>query len=303
MKIPHLFIQTIHGAFGDKGREWLESLEQIISVYLEKWGLHIIGPVEKLSYNYVLRVKDKKNTPYILKLGVPSFDFRNEVQTVIAYNGEGCARWIKADPDNGVLLLEQLSPGKMLSELDDEEKVIEEYVNVWMRIKRPLHKNSKAPMIADWAEALQRYLLKYPNNNGPIANQMVQHALECFEEITKTSKGLELLHGDLHHENILFSKDRGWLAIDPKGVIGDPYFDVAAFLYNHLFTKPNPRKCLENRIQSISEKLDLNAFRLIKASFAMSTLSACWAVGDMSEGENSFQCAKWLLEMLGGINE
>ncbi|RJT15552.1 3'-kinase, partial [Mesorhizobium waimense] len=41
------------------------------------------------------------------------------------------------------------------------------------------------------------------------------------------------LHGDLHHENILHGP-RGWLAIDPKGVLGDPGFDAANMFYNPL---------------------------------------------------------------------
>ena len=42
-----------------------------------------------------------------------------------------------------------------------------------------------------------------------------------------------LLHGDLHHENIMHGP-RGWLAIDPKGVLGDPGFDAANMFYNPL---------------------------------------------------------------------
>jgi streptomycin 6-kinase len=34
------------------------------------------------------------------------------------------------------------------------------------------------------------------------------------------------LHGDLHHENVL-SSPRGWLAIDPKGIWGDPAYEAA----------------------------------------------------------------------------
>lgn len=34
------------------------------------------------------------------------------------------------------------------------------------------------------------------------------------------------LHGDLHHDNVL-SSPRGWLAIDPKGVSGDPAYEPA----------------------------------------------------------------------------
>jgi streptomycin 6-kinase len=40
------------------------------------------------------------------------------------------------------------------------------------------------------------------------------------------------LHGDLHHGNVLDFKERGWLAIDPKGLIGDRGFDFANIFCN-----------------------------------------------------------------------
>ena len=46
-------------------------------------------------------------------------------------------------------------------------------------------------------------------------------------------KEVRPLHGDLHHENIMHGP-RGWLAIDPKGVLGDPAFDAANWFYNPL---------------------------------------------------------------------
>lgn len=40
------------------------------------------------------------------------------------------------------------------------------------------------------------------------------------------------LHGDLHHDNILHSETRGWLAIDPQGLFGNPIYDCANIFGN-----------------------------------------------------------------------
>lgn len=48
-------------------------------------------------------------------------------------------------------------------------------------------------------------------------------ALDLLSEDQQNS----VLHGDLHHENILHSDGRGWLAIDPQGLIGNPIYDCA----------------------------------------------------------------------------
>jgi len=124
-------------------------------------------------------------------------------------------------------------------------------------------------------------------------------AREYFTFITKTSAGPELLHGDLHHENILYCHDLGWTAIDPKGVSGDPYFDIASFLINHLHERESPNDLLRQRIDLISKELGLERERLLKASIAMSTLYAAWGIEDGdSEWENTYKCVKWMQELL-----
>ena len=41
-----------------------------------------------------------------------------------------------------------------------------------------------------------------------------------------------VLHGDLHPQNLLWAQDRGWVAIDPHGLVGDPGYDVGPLLIN-----------------------------------------------------------------------
>src|SRR4051794_19486500 len=100
MKIPSKFQGKIINAFGSDGRVWLESLEHTVQTFLQKWNLTNEGPVENLSYNYVIKVTDSKGTPLILKLGVPNFDTSNEMVTLKAYDGNGCAKLLKSDPEN-----------------------------------------------------------------------------------------------------------------------------------------------------------------------------------------------------------
>ena len=299
MQIPVAFQEKIKNAFGEAGKVWLESLETRIQTYLTKWQLTAIGPVDNLSYNYVLRVADSEDSLFILKLGVPHFDIQNEIYTIQAYDGDGCAKLLKADEENGVMLLEQLSPGTMLSEVKDESLVLQYYVKVWQSLRRPASDYKEAPLVRDWFNGLQRYRKAYKNGNGPISNHDIDLAEQCFQYVTETSAGTELLHGDLHHENILFSQEHGWTAIDPKGVLGDPYFDLISFLLNYLHTKDNPKELLQFRVNVISEQLALDRQRLLKAAIAMATLSACWSIEEQEPSwEKTYQCVKWFHEFL-----
>lgn len=290
---------TIVNAFGEAGEKWLETLEETVQFYLEKWNLKFLGPVSNLSYNYVCKVQTETGEPMILKVGVPNWDFSNEINTLRIYDGVGCAKLIKVAPEDGVMLLEALVPGTMLSEVQDEEQVLEHYMLVWKAIRRPISDVKDKATILDWATALPKYQEKHKSADGPLDMELVRAAGEFFKGLTETSTGLELLHGDLHHENILFSENRGWLAIDPKGVIGDPYFDLISFLFNHLFDKKDPEGTLKYRIESLVDGLGLNRERLLKAGVAMSVLSVCWSIEDLNpDWHSAYQCAKWIYDLL-----
>ncbi|MFS0775150.1 aminoglycoside phosphotransferase family protein [Neobacillus sp. 3P2-tot-E-2] len=295
MIISRKFQEKIINAFGQAGEAWIESLEKRVETYLQKWELTSEGPVDNLSYNFVIKVTDSHGTPLILKLGVPNFDTRNEMVTLQAYNGEGCAKLLKSDPENGVMLLERLVPGKMLSAESDEMVVLENFIKVWKAIRRPVPVGTPTPSLSHWFEGLTRYRNA---GEGPIPLKHVQLAEEYFHQVMETSEGPQLLHGDLHHENILYSEEKGWMAIDPKGVAGDPYFDVISFLINQLESKSDPRTILKLRIDTISGQMGLDRGRLLKAAIALGTLYACWGVEDLADWETTYQCVKWFIEFL-----
>jgi len=74
------------------------------------------------------------------------------------------------------------------------------------------------------------------------------------------------LHGDLHHENILYDPiiDQ-YRPIDPKGLIGDPAFECAAFLRNPIEsipTHPDLYNFTIGRINRLSQALDLDPSRI-----------------------------------------
>ncbi|WP_045518422.1 aminoglycoside phosphotransferase family protein [Neobacillus niacini] len=295
MNIPEEFQEKIINAFGFEGKAWLESLPQTVETYLQKWELTSEGPVENLSYNYILKVTDSCRTPLILKLGVPNFDTRNEMVTLQIYGGDGCAVLVKSDMEKGVMLLERLVPGRMLSAESDELVVLENYIKVWKAIRRPVPEGTSTPFLTHWFEGLKRYRNA---GEGPISLEIVQLAEEFFQQVMETSEGPQLLHGDLHHENILYSEENGWMAIDPKGVTGDPYFDITSFLINQLDSKSDPKSTLKLRVDTISEQMGLDRQRLLKAAIALGTLYACWGVEDQADWETTYQCVKWFIEFL-----
>lgn len=99
-------------------------------------------------------------------------------------------------------------------------------------------------------------------------------------ELLASERDVVPLHGDIHHGNILDFGPRGWLAIDPKGLIGERSFD-----YANLFCNPEaavalaPRR-LGRQVDVVAEFAGLERQRLLNWIMAYAGLSAAWFLGD-----------------------
>lgn len=138
MNIPADFKSKIANIFGKEGERWLSFLSALVKNYAEKRNLFIEGPVHNLSYNYVVKVRGCKHRPLVLKFGIPGEDVSREIHTLKIYNGKRFVKLIAFDETDGVLLLERLVPGSMLSEVKDEETVMH-YIDVWKAVRKPAY--------------------------------------------------------------------------------------------------------------------------------------------------------------------
>ena len=99
---------------------------------------------------------------------------------------------------------------------------------------------------------------------------------------TKPNAPEVVLHGDLHHDNILSSGD-GWLAIDPKGVLGDPAWEVGPYLYNNLPDTAGEgswRATIRRRADQFAAELGLDRRRIYGCSKAYAALSCAWSLDE-----------------------
>ena len=118
----------------------------------------------------------------------------------------------------------------------------------------------------------------------PFPWRLVVKAEALYPELLNTSTDLYLLHGDLHHGNILYSDSSGWTAIDPKGLIGEREYDCIQFMLNEWKKWDAPLELLRYRTETIASLLSLSYERLLQYGFCHSILSACWSVGDGLDG-------------------
>jgi streptomycin 6-kinase len=269
-----MFESNIINIYGKKGQQWLDDLQKLITQVEVTYGLSNLKPVEALSYNYVLS-GFQGSQPIILKLGLDIDGFKREAAALMAFSGVGVVQVFSED--TGLLLLECAVPGVSLKshfpEKDDE--AINITANMIKRLhKAPIPSTHAFPHIKDWLAALDK--------NWNIPMEHLQKARQLRDNLLKTSAKEVLLHGDLHHDNILHNGN-DWVAIDPKGVIGEPAYELAAFIRNpipELLTHDNVQNVIHNRVTRLAGLLELPSQRILDWCFVQAVLSWVWAIED-----------------------
>lgn len=103
-------------------------------------------------------------------------------------------------------------------------------------------------------------------------------AAETARALLDGSEPACVLHGDLHHGNVLDFADRGWLAIDPKGLVGDRGYDHANMLCNPDADTALAPGTLARRLGTVSKASGLPERRLAGWLLAYAGLSAAWTL-------------------------
>jgi streptomycin 6-kinase len=183
----------------------------------------------------------------------------------------------------GALLIERLTPGEDLCGLvrdgrDDAATHI--LCDVMAKLNRPAPADLPLRQVADWGRGFAR------NRDAALAvgvpAELIDHGEALFFELCASQAAPIVLHGDLQHYNVLHDTARGWLAIDPKGILGEPAYETGAMLRNpnedpDLSAEP---AVIAHRTDIMCERLGLDRKRVLGWCFAQWILSILWAIQD-----------------------
>jgi streptomycin 6-kinase len=283
------YIVDVHGA---AGVEWLTRLPAIIADCAARWSLTVLPPFKDLSYNYVTPSVRHDGTPVVLKAGVPVGEFLTEMHALRTFNGAGMVCLLAADPEQGVLLLERLIPGTPLSQVADDDQVTQVAATVMRQLWKPVTAPHPFVTVAKWAKGLQKLRAHFGGGYGPFPPALVDKAEGLFAELLSAENEQVLLHGDLHPQNILKSERQPWLAIDPKGVVGDRLYDCATFVSSVNAGDANAKAMVERRIHLLADLLGFEREQIVKWALAQAVLSGWWSYEDHGKGwEGAFKLA------------
>jgi streptomycin 6-kinase len=124
-------------------------------------------------------------------------------------------------------------------------------------------------------------------------------AARVARELLADPGGHEVLHGDIHHGNVLDFGADGWLAIDPKHVVGDPGFDFANILYNPSATVALAPGRFERQLAVIADETGIERDRMLRWAIAWTGLSSCWMERSGLDPEHTLTLGRHAQRILG----
>ena len=255
----------------------MEQSYDILKARALQWDVTIDETIE--TPTSLLGFGIRGNDSVVLKIANEQSDESHSGEVLRAFNGEGSVR--VHEFDTGAVLLERLEPGNQLVELarlsrDDEATAI--LANVMEQLSGHVAPPHTATVF-DWARGFDRYLA---TRDKQIPQDLVTQARGTYRMLAASQRNPMLLHGDLQHYNVLFDSTRGWLAIDPKGVVAELEYEVGSILRN-----PVEHPELLASVHTIGRRLDilvttlrLDRTRVIAWSFSQAVLSAIWEIED-----------------------
>jgi streptomycin 6-kinase len=295
VNLPDPFARRIENTFGDRGRLFLRSLPGLIDEAAHRWQLSDLHPLERLSYNYIAFAQRGK-AEVVLKLGIPDRELTSEIHSLRSFSGRGTVRLLESDSGRGMLLLERLHPGLQLATLTDDMRATHIAADLMLALHRPPPSEPGLIQLSDWVKGFRRLRLRFEGGTGPLDRGLVERAESAANNLLARDYVPQLIHGDLHHFNMV-SSERGWLAIDPKGVIGPAEYEVGPFLINPWVVsgvRSDTPALMQARIGILSERLGFEERRMRSWALTHAVLSAWWSLEEHGDWRNAIECAKIL---------
>ena len=270
-------LAAVHGAHG---AAWVATFPTTLEQVRDRWSLTIGERYAYLGYAWVARVTLADGSPAVLKLAPPSGETACEIQALRLYDGCGAVRLLDADPAVAALLLERLEPGAPLAMLGDDALATRIAAGVMRETWRPLPPGHGFPTLERRGAALGRFRGARGHDTTPFPPGLFAAAEVTYARLCESAAPPVLLHGDLHHWNILAAARQPWLAIDPKGLAGEPAFEAGALLRNRIGPLPAARQRAEARATILATELGLDRRRVLDWAFAQAVLSVTWSLED-----------------------
>ncbi len=252
--------------------------------YLDRWNLIPDGAPIITRSSRLLPVR-RDGVPAMLKIAVEGEE-RWGGGLMVWWDGEGAAR-VLAHEGDALLMERAMGRGSLIAMARSGRD--EEASRIICAVAGRLHARRERPApelipLPRWFRALDPAAARY----GGILVRCATMARALLE----APRDMTILHGDIHHGNILDAGERGWLAIDPKRLVGERGFDFA-----NIFCNPDRQVAaapgrLARQATVVADAAGVERDRLLRWVLAWAGLSAAWLLEDGVSAELPLEVAE-----------
>lgn len=286
------FDPTAAVKFRDRGL-WDVAAPELLSQIVRRWEL-TLGPARTDGVSGVVHeVAQLDGTAAILKLGYPHEEAIFEAVTLQAFPEGRAPAVLRQDPAGWAMLLECIEPGTALNAAD---LPVDEALDAGGRLLAGLFSGSTLPRFplpklsetaasgaALMLKSIARHESRLEEYGIPIP--VLQDAANELARLAGLSAPNALLHGDANPGNILLSDAGGpqrWVAIDPKGLIGDPAYDLWPLVtqLGDPLAAADPVTRLSSQLAIAASAAGCDPARAAQWAFARAGQSTLWFVED-----------------------
>lgn len=295
VEIPRPFAADIVARHGAVGRDWLRRLPRAVAELCVDWGLTHDGGTWWGYCAIVLPVVGPDERPAVLKVSWPGEDQAPEGPALRAWSGNGAVRLLRHDPRRWALLLERLDASRDLTgvPLDRAVQIIGGLVTRLHAVSVPIELPTLSTLAERWARDLpMQWTVAGPPWPIRVRDEVVATCRELADDADT-----RLLHADLHFENVLAADREPWLAIDPKGLAGDPAFEAWPVLWNR-FEEYAGSRDVGRRLDAWCEAVGIDRHRARAWARVRTVEVAVDRLANASGHERDIGVLRFLLEAL-----
>jgi len=300
LTISDNFRSTVVTTWPKKGSEWLKRLPSIISALEQLWNIRVQEPLKSLSYNFLAHAVMSNGDPVVIKVGCSEIGRIREATALETFTPCKTVAVLEKSEHFNAFLMERVFPGTPLLDLQqkNDAAAVEHAAGCIRDLVTPVPNQHKFQSLTDWASILTS---QSPKNVIP--GDFIRDAFRMYKTLQSSQQRTCLIHGDLHFENILFDQNKGWIAIDPKGIIADPSYNAARILrnpYNDLTEARNLKNILQRRVTILSNVLEESAYRIAGWGYVDAIIGASWHCNSGTSPKVPLKYAAILWEILKG---
>ena len=229
-------------------------------------------------------------------------EFLSGIGAMVLYSGRGMVEVLDVDRSQRLVLMELVVPGQTLWR-EPIDRALEAVAYVMRCLHQPAPVRHTFPDVRTYHRAWPNHFRLY-GGSGPIDADLFNRGERLFLELCDTSDESVVLHTDLHYGNVLSSMRLPWLAIDPKGLLGEPCYEVGAVFRNRvdeLYEGPDPVRAMRRRVELLADLMGFDSERVRLWALAQSILSEIWTADNPSRAPEVDLRAARLLNEVGPL--